>query len=212
VRNEPPHGYQTAVVSIHQRFHEKPRRLHLDGSRLCLGAIEGHDDETVGRRPVDLRENNQREDVCVGSVNASTRCQGRRGGERDKGNGRPRTFVREQQGALDALASSSSPRKPMDNMDNENRRPEKKAVSKERTVLTALSSSTQVAHSLVFLHPTRVSSPPARVGQPHLLHSCNPERSLGGAVMRCRDYARATQWPMNVRVRTINLKQSRLLR
>jgi hypothetical protein len=106
VRNDPPHGRQTAVVSIHQRFHEEPRRLRLDSSKMDREPLYEHDDKAIHRRRVDPRKNTHCEDVHVGSANASTRCRGRGGGELHRRNERCWTFVHGQKGAFDMLTSS----------------------------------------------------------------------------------------------------------
>jgi hypothetical protein len=108
-RSIPPHGCQTAVVSIYQRFHKEPCCLHLDGSKLGRKTLDEHNDDKFGCRPVDLRENAHHKDVHVGSVVASTHCRGRRGRGVHSGKEHCWTFIHERQHALDALALSSSP-------------------------------------------------------------------------------------------------------
>jgi hypothetical protein len=109
VHNNPPHGCQTAVVSIHQRFHEELHRLCLDGSKLGCKTLDEHDDNEFGHHPVDPRENMHRKDVHVGSAVASTRCRGRRGRGIHRGNKHRWTFIHKQQCVLDTLTSSSYP-------------------------------------------------------------------------------------------------------
>jgi hypothetical protein len=103
----PPPTHSKMCNDIHQQFHAEPRHLHRDGSNMGSKALDKHDDGIVHRRRVDLQRNAHREDVRVGSVNASTWCRGRRGGGVHSRNKHRRMFVCEQQGVLDALASSS---------------------------------------------------------------------------------------------------------
>jgi hypothetical protein len=73
------------------------------------GSTVEHDNDAVGRRPADRKKNMHHEDAHIGSANASTLGRGRRGGVRGKENKCLWTFVPEQMGALNALASSLNP-------------------------------------------------------------------------------------------------------
>jgi hypothetical protein len=145
VRNDRPHGYQTAVVSLHQRFNDEPRRLRLDSSKMNFQILCEHDDGLKRRRWVNPRKNAQCEDIHAGSADASTGGQSKGGGEFHRRNKHRWMFVHEEQGALDVLASSSDPRTLKFVVLR------KKRVSKRRT----LSSALQVDHSPVSQPPTR---------------------------------------------------------
>jgi hypothetical protein len=105
--NDSSYGPQTAVFSVHQRVPKKKLRRHLEDLKLQLEIVGEHYDDVNRRRQVDPRKNTHGEDVRIEPAIASTLCRGRRGGADHSGNEHRLTFVREEQGVLDVLASSS---------------------------------------------------------------------------------------------------------
>jgi hypothetical protein len=148
---KPSYEPQMAAASLRSRSHGDSCCHHLDGSNRSNETLYEHDDELIRRRQVNPRKNAHREDVHVGSANASTQGQSRGGGEFHRRNEHRWTFVHEEQGALDVggldvLVSSSDPRTLRNNKICCSL---SKNVSKRRTVPLSLSPYPQVTDSPV---------------------------------------------------------------
>jgi hypothetical protein len=111
-----------------------------------------HDDEAIHRRRVDPGKNAHREEVRVGSANASTRCRGRGGGEFHRRNECCWTFVHGQKGAFNMLTSSQGLRALRNNKISCSKN---KLISKRRVMPTAPTPAVQQSCLPRSKQPTR---------------------------------------------------------